>query len=236
MDEKTLNNRESLNELYRVTDELMRKYRCCEDDVIKGFYLREIQELSKDLARYNCRKFILDHATFNITEQDLYDEVAMGTAFLEAINRWDENGEVYFLTYWQLQQFGAFCNVVAKLSAQKRAKFGKPLSLNRQVCDDSEDTFLDLLESDAPTPEDLTLAKDNSLLLLMEEFVKTDKYGRLIEREIMERKAKNAFTSEFFGVKKSGARERQIAERTRKRFKKFCEDRGFDVIRYLENK
>lgn len=236
MDEKTLDTRQSLDELYRLTDDLMRKYRRCEDDVIKGFYLREVQELSKDLAMYNCRKFIADHRTFDIAVQDLYDEVAMGTAFLEAIKRWDENSGVYFLTYWQLQQYGAFCNVIAKLSAQKRAKFGKPLSLNRSICGESDDTFLDLLESETSTPEEIILAKDNSLLALLEEFVKTDKYGRLIEREIMERKAKNAFTSEFFGVKKSGARERQIAERTRKRFKKFCEERGFDVIRYLENK
>ena len=185
---------------------------------------------------YNCATFIEENNFYELSVNELYEVSAVGNAFFEAIKRWDSSQGVYFLQYWRLQQYGDFCKVYAKYRTEKAMRT-KGLSLDAQIRDSADSiSFLDMMKDTSSSPLERAIDKENELFRLLNEFVEQDLYGNLIEREMMGKKAKSVFTAECFQIEKAGKRERQIAERTRLRFRKFCEKRGFDVRRYLEEK
>ena len=160
----------TMEELYAITDELIMQVQ--EENVgatAKDYYIGEIINVSAQLIKNNCHRYIVKNKVTELTSEDLY-EIAISFALVEAINKYNAESGVHFLYFWWVVMVREFNKAFANKTTKKE-------KLNSGCCD--------LNETDAT--EDFTedLCHKNSLYKYILAFEKVDKFGKLIRCEML---------------------------------------------------
>lgn len=215
MENTTKNNfKFTMEELYSITDDLISKV---QDSSVtstqKDYYIGEIIEVTKELIKNNCHRYIVKYKVTELTSDDLY-EIAISFALVEAINKYEVESGVHFLYFWWVVMKRKFNKAFANKTTKKE-------KMNSSCCD--------LNETDATEDFSEALCHKSSLYKYIIEFEKVDKHGKLIRCEMLpnqeERKMARLYV---LGVAEYGNRERKIVQRTKQRFKEFLIKKGFE--------
>lgn len=204
----------TMEELYSITDELILKV---QDNTTtpteKDYYIGEIINVSAELIKNNCHRYIVKKKVTELTSEDLY-EIATSIALTQALNQYDAESGVHFLFFWWIVMNRMFNKAFAN-------KVTKKEKLNSDCCD--------LNETDSVEDFSEELCHKNALYKYILEFEKVDKYGKLIRCEMLKGQEEQRMARLYvLGVTQYGDKERQIVSRTKKRFKKFLLEHGFE--------
>lgn len=204
----------TMEELYSITDELILKV---QDNTTtpaeKDYYVGEIINVSTELIKNNCHRYIVKKKVTELTSEDLY-EIATSIALTQALNQYDAESGVHFLYFWWIVMNRMFNKAFAN-------KVTKKEKLNSSCCD--------LNETDSVEDFSEELCHKNALYKYLLEFEKVDKYGKLIRCEMLKGQEEQRMARLYvLGVTQYGDKERQIVSRTKKRFKKFLLEQGFE--------
>lgn len=203
-----------LEDIYNITNNLIIEIKKEETKAHKkDFLIGELIEVSKDLVKNNCYKYLYKHNVTELSYEDLY-EIATSFALVEAIQKYDSSLEVHFLYFWHLIMKRMFNKAFMHKLTQKE-------KLN--------DACYELKETDSQKDFSEEYCEKKSLHKYIIEFEKEDKYGQLIKCELIQNKLERKKARLYvLGAVEYGAKERKIVQRTKERFKKFLLDRGFE--------
>lgn len=204
----------TMEELYSITDELIIKVQDSNTTATeKDYYVGEIINVTEELIKNNCHRYIVKKKVTELTSEDLY-EIAISFALVESIKKYEVESGVHFLYFW----WSIMNRMFNKAFTSKTTKKEK---MNSGCCD--------LNETDATEDFSEELCHKNALYKYILEFEKVDKYGKLIRCEMLRGQEEQRMARLYvLGVTQYGDKERQIVSRTKKRFKKFLLERGFE--------
>lgn len=215
MNNKTKRNfKFTMEELYSITDELIIKVQDSNTTTTeKDYYVGEIINVTEELIKNNCHRYIIKKKVTELTSEDLY-EIAISFALVESIKKYEVESGVHFLYFWWIVMNRMFNKAFANKTTKKE-------KMNSGCCD--------LNETDATEDFSESLCHKSSLYNYILAFEKIDKYGKLIRCEMLsnqeERKVARLYV---LGVPQYGNRERKIVQRTKERFKEFLIKNGFE--------
>lgn len=204
----------TMEELYSITDELIIKVQDSNTTATeKDYYVGEIINVTEELIKNNCHRYIVKKKVTELTSEDLY-EIAISFALVESIKKYEVESGVHFLYFW----WSIMNRMFNKAFTSKTTKKEK---MNSGCCD--------LNETDSVEDFSEELCHKNALYKYILEFEKVDKYGKLIRCEMLRGQEEQRMARLYvLGVTQYGDKERQIVSRTKKRFKKFLLERGFE--------
>ena len=195
-----------LDELYILTDNII--YKITEPGVSEtkiNFYISDIIEITKELVINNCYKFIFKNNVTELTKDELY-HLAITIALHESISSYKSEKGTHFLYYWFKIMNNIFTNEWLKLMSKKEKFNSRLYQLTKlsYVNDFTEE-----------------LINYEFIYNCINEFIKQDKYGKLIKCELINsRKEKRKARLKFLNASEYGIKERKIVQRTKQRYEK----------------
>lgn len=213
-------------ELYILTNELIKSYKT--DDLTKNEkdnIILMVKSKAMNFVKYNCARFITTTGCNELTHGEAMD-LALTFGLWYAIRDFKADLGVHFLKFWQTTTYNVLYNEMDGINTNKEKMNRRVTSADAELYNDGESSST-LYDVYADTSEEeekwcFEMAFKNAL----NDFMCIDKYGKIIEYELIEtthiktRLILN-FLNEEVGSTSYGNRERSIVHRTKSRFKKF---------------
>lgn len=223
--------RHSLEEIYTTTDRLVLEYqagRGRHTEHEEHCILAQILEVTDELIRYNCDKFIAVNGVYTVSYDEIYAE-AVGMAFYKAINNYKpvtaDGKENHFVSYWNLVCQSYFKNAIRDSNSKKRQAFNTAVSTEVEICE-GDYSLLDALSTGNDMGE--VVVEKLHLRNVLQEWNKITKYPNLIECELIGTKEiRTKAILHILGATEYGAKERKIVQRHKEKFAEFLVQNGY---------
>lgn len=218
----------TLEELYQITDGLIAEIKTEEVmEFEKGFLISELIETTEQLVKNNCKRFIRKNNADELTITGLY-ETATSFSLWKAIQDFDIEKGVHFLTYWNMIQQSHFMNDFKKATSQTMKFHQHNICSSDVEIDGDGNTILAYKEDDSDLAEEVSMKL--TLDELIDTFEKTDKYGKLIRCELIGTQAiKTQAMLKVLDADVYGNTQRKQVQRTKERFAKLLIENGFEM-------
>lgn len=192
----------------------------------KNYLIGDLLEVTDELVRNNCKKFLRRYTITEITEEELY-AVAIGYPLLDALDWFDFSKGDNFMAIWHNFMLKRFCNELKEISSKKASFFRKNVSSADKILGDaeSESTILDIVGE-----EDFAGAVCGSLSLseIIRHFEKVDKHGKVIRCLAIKSQAiRTEALMKALGSTTYGNKERKQVQRVKERFAQLLLTHGY---------
>lgn len=218
----------SLKDLYSITDSIIIKLKTEEvKETEQGFLIGEIIDVTEQLVKNNCKRFIRENNADELTIEDLYN-TATSFSLWKAIQDFDLSQGIHFLTYWNMIMSSHFINEFQKATSQTMKFHQHNVCSSDVEIDGDGNTILDYREDEVDLAESMSIKL--TLDELIDAFEKKDKFGKLIRCELIGTQSiKTKAILKVLGVDTYGSTQRKQVQRTKERFAKFLIENGFEM-------
>lgn len=215
-----------LEKIYSKTNNIVRKYQDENTSKIqKEFLVADLLEVTEQIVKNNCKRFIRQYTITAINEEELY-AVAISQPLIDALNWFDFTKGDNFLKAWHYFMMKRFWNELKEISTKKAMFFRNNVcSSDRVLGEGSGSTICDLVgESDF---SDKVCTKI-TLLSLIEQFEKIDRHGKVIRCLVIKNQQERteAF-KQVLGSNTYGSTERKQVQRVKGRFREYVLSQGY---------
>lgn len=183
----------------------------------KNYIVTDILEITEELVRNLCRKFLLERTITEITTDELY-AVAIGYPLIEVLEWFDYERGNNLVPMWKKFIINRFNNELGFLSTKKASFFRTNLSsFDKEFCEG--ETLHGVLGAEDFSEE---VCSEIALAGLLDTFEKLDKHGKIIRCLLIgNQELRTKAILEVFGCESYGSTERKAVQRVKERFGKF---------------
>lgn len=220
-----------LTTIYKKVNEIVKELQKAETpEFKKNFLLSDLLEVTEELVRNNCKRFISKYSIKDISEEELYS-IAISLPLIEALEWFSFEKGNNFMPMWDKFMQSRFKNELKALSLEKQKWFRNNVSSSdKELCEDGT-TIADIVGEEDFTEE---FCEKAELGKILDEFEEMDKHGKVIRCLLIEsQQHRTEAIKEALGTEEYGSKERKQVERARKRFASFLIENGYDVSRYI---
>ena len=215
--------------IYNRTNILAREYKAeGKTEMEKHFILVEFLEVTEELIKNQCQKFLKGRTT-SVTTEDLY-AIAITEPLIEVLEWFDfEQGENIVVAWISFME-KRFCNALkegrsVKAIWEKRNVYSADKPLNEEGT-----TIVDLIGEDDFSDSTCTKITFQELV---DKFEEKDKFGKIIRCLLIGNQgARTEAFLEVLGADSYGDTERKAVQRVKERFIKFLMKNNYDLTGY----
>lgn len=231
------NFKHELKELYAITDDMVREYQSADTTKYeRGCIVADLLDITEELIKNNCKGFIKRYNATEVEEENL-QSIACGVSLVHALNLFNFDRGVHFLTLWNKIQQRAFINEFKRCTTGKE-KFHQFDCCSSDYKIDSEgNTILEYKEGSSDITEDVVGVV--TLLDMVKRFDyectnhragKRSLHGKIIKILSNESKqVQKAGLRKILGEEATDESIRQDISRARKSFKEFLEEQHYYI-------